>query len=58
MSFIVTCVIFAIILFLAIKRRYKKKQKDFSEDIIAKKNPLYFEDNAEDEHHYEQKMWY
>ena len=54
LSFIVICVIVAIMLFLAIKRRRKTKQTNVSDDIIAKKNPLYVENFEKDEHHYEQ----
>ena len=54
LSFIVVCVIVVMILFLAIKRRCKTKKKHISKNIIATKNPLYFENHAEGDHHYEQ----
>ena len=56
LSFIVICVIAAIIIFLVIKRRHKTHQYDFSDDNIARKNPLYFVNNTEEQHIDEQEL--
>ena len=46
--FIVICVIVAIVLFLAIRRKFKTKKKYISTVSIAVRNPQYFERDAED----------
>ena len=57
LSFTVICLIAAIMIFLFIKRRNKTKQYDLSDDDnIVGKNPLYFENNAEDQYNNEQEL--